>query len=520
MNNPFKVGEEVTGESFIGRKEWLKFFFESIYKSKEKSGSISLTGIPRVGKSSLIYNVRNTPTNLGRDIYSVEVIMGKCTDFNSFWITILWAIYDVLDEEDVLSEGERKILKPFLDEETIPPIKFRRQIEKFFTSISRKCKLVIYIDEFDFAEKVFGNNSSHFQFLRELVSDSNYSMSFVVVSRRSLMHIETSSFGGSNLNGVFQKVSLKGFDNEELKEYFDKINGAGITLSEEIKSIILYLAGRSPYLLSTLGRAIVEDQGRHTINEIYEKCSQQFLEYYKNILSLLKDEEYYLKLIQLYIGPKYDLKKTELDELVARGYITEERNASYGSIDHDNDYDSQMTRYETISEHFIDYLRIVTEVDVDQIWTILSETEKKIRLIIEKEMKKEYGVRWMDELRRIAEECRKINRRFIDFHKADNYIESNRRRFGVRANDNILNVISIHELTNIMEYHWQKNFSKYFNNELFSKWIYKFNVIAKARNPLAHNFAEYLTEEEIKVTEAYCNEVTKSIVQSLSIKMK
>lgn len=515
MNNPFKVGEEVTGESFIGRKEWLKFFSESLYKSTEKSGSISLTGIPRVGKSSLIYNVRNHPENQGRNIHSVEVTTGKCTDFQSFWITILWAIHDVLEEEDVLTDVEKKILKPFLEEESMPPIKFRRQIEKFFSSISRKCKLIIYIDEFDFAEKVFGNNSSYFQFLRELVSDSNYTMSFVVVSRRSLMHIETNSFGGSNLNGVFQKVSLKGFDNQELEEYFAKINDSGVSLSEEMKKDILYFAGRSPYLLSTLGRAIVEDQGQNTINDIYERCNQQFIEYYKNILSLLKDEDYYLKLIQLYLGPKYDLKKTELDELVARGYITEERNASYGNLNKDNDYDLNTTRYETISEHFIDYLRTVAEVEVDQIWSILSETEKKMRLIIEKEMKEEYGFRWAEELRRIGSELRKINRWFINFDKVDAYMESNRRRFGVRANDNILNVISIQELTNIMEYHWSKSFAKYFNHELFSIWRTKLDTIAKARNPLAHNFADFLSEEEIKITELYCNEILKFIQLSL-----
>lgn len=56
MDNPFIVGAEVEGESFIGRRDQLKQFNDLLYKNDSKSGSISLTGITRIGKSSLIRN--------------------------------------------------------------------------------------------------------------------------------------------------------------------------------------------------------------------------------------------------------------------------------------------------------------------------------------------------------------------------------------------------------------------------------------------------------------------------------
>jgi AAA+ ATPase superfamily predicted ATPase len=190
MKNPFIISGEAYGEGFIGRKKLLKSLINYLFVNDSDKGSISLTGIPRTGKSSLMLNIRNSLIPTDRKIYTVEMSTGKCKDFESFWITLLWAIYDELADKKILSYEEMTTLKPYLDEEKMPPIKFRRGIEKFFRDISKKCKLVLFIDEFDYSEKVFGNDSSSFQFLRDLISEADYSISFVVASRRSIKHIE------------------------------------------------------------------------------------------------------------------------------------------------------------------------------------------------------------------------------------------------------------------------------------------------------------------------------------------
>ena len=51
---------------------------------------------------------------------------------------------------------------------------------------------------------------------------------------------QTRSFGGSTLDGVFKKISLRGFSNEDLQEYFNKFDSLQIKLSDDIKKKILY----------------------------------------------------------------------------------------------------------------------------------------------------------------------------------------------------------------------------------------------------------------------------------------
>ena len=56
MDNIFKIGPQVTGESFIGRKELLSYF-KKLFLDGNSRVAKSIIGITRIGKSSLISNV-------------------------------------------------------------------------------------------------------------------------------------------------------------------------------------------------------------------------------------------------------------------------------------------------------------------------------------------------------------------------------------------------------------------------------------------------------------------------------
>jgi hypothetical protein len=242
MDNPFIVGAEVEGESFIGRRDQLKQFNDLLYKNDSKSGSISLTGITRIGKSSLIRNA--VKLNENKNIITVKTVISKFSDFNEFWTDVLSLVRDELEFVEGNYFKEINALDAAIDAGTNDTYNFRRKVEKAFKLISKQLKLVIVIDEFDFAEYVFGSDSSNFQFFRELISSADYKMTFITISRRSLIHIETRSFGGSTLDGVFKKISLRGFSNEDLQEYFNKFDSLQKYVVDDILDVSLNYIGR------------------------------------------------------------------------------------------------------------------------------------------------------------------------------------------------------------------------------------------------------------------------------------
>lgn len=506
MDNPFIVGAEVEGESFIGRKDQLKLFNDLIYKHDSKSGSISLTGITRIGKSSLIRNVIQLNNN--KNIITIKTVISKFSDFNEFWTYVLSLVRDELEFVEGNYFKEINALDAALDAVTNDTYNFRRKLEKAFKLISKKLKLIIVIDEFDFAENVFGSDSSNFQFFRELISSADYKMTFITISRRSLIHIETRSFGGSTLDGVFKKISLRGFSNQDLQEYFNKFESLQIKLTDDVKKKILYYAGRSPYLLSALGQEIAYRKGVEDFDSVLSACNQQFLDYFKRIVDLLKDEDFYNKLLQIYIGPRYNIKQYDIDELESRGYIS---NKSKDFFDSDENKRDEF-KYETISEYFVEYLMDISQPEIGEIWPILSQAEKKLRSIIETELTDMFGQRWKDELERVNLEYKKNKKYFIDFEKVNINLAVNKKKYKERASDNILTVVGIMELGNILQHYWTR-FAPYFNNDQYSKWATRFYLLHKARNPLAHNTAEFLTEEEIMETEIYCREIISAIAK-------
>ena len=68
MDNIFKIGSQVTGESFIGRKEYLNTF-KKLFLDNNNRVAKSIIGITRIGKSSLIANIFN---NISDDILFID----------------------------------------------------------------------------------------------------------------------------------------------------------------------------------------------------------------------------------------------------------------------------------------------------------------------------------------------------------------------------------------------------------------------------------------------------------------
>lgn len=490
LKNPFLVGGEVCDERFIGRRRPMERL-HALMQDNQKCNSISLCGLPRIGKSSLVYQAFQDRDLLeSRRILYVRVSMGDYHDYFEFWTDVLCQ----LQEQTALYGIEHPLLAakfaPFLENRTVPYIALRTSVSTIFRTLARlEYKTILCIDEFDAALHVFGNDPAYYQLLRTTATAGDTNLSVVLISRRSLSYIESHAYGGSTLSDAFSKMYLRGFDEEDIEEYFCRFEQAQCGISPTTRERIEYYGGRSPFLLSAIGSLVVENP-EEPVDDLYLNHCQQFLDYYENLNSLLKEEGNFNTMVKVFVGPKYDLNEYDVQNLFAMGYL------------------DSMTPPRSICLHYEEFLR-VEAVDVD-IWHSVSDTERLLRLMVEKEMERLYGKAWEKEL-----EKRHGSTRFLDFEKAQRFREINRHRFGRRVEmvDSLLNEVGIDELNNIIRYYWVECFSKYFGGDTKESWCARIAHLAVVRCPLAHSTPEYLTEEDIAAAEQYCREISDSIRQ-------
>ncbi len=492
MKTPFLVGGEVCDERFIGRKEPLRHL-RALMQDNQKCSSVSLCGLPRIGKSSLVFQAFADRELLSsRRILFVRVSLGDYHDYSEFWTDVLCQLSEELTRCGVEHPLLRAKLTPFLEGKAVPYIALRSAVTTIFRTLSTlEYKTILCIDEFDAAPHVFGNDPAYYQLLRTTATSGETNLAAVLVSRRSLSFIESHAYGGSTLSDAFSKMYLRGFNAEDLAEYGARLAAAGAVLSASERERVEYYGGCSPFLLSALGALLCENP-ETPVDTLYLSHCQQFLDYYENLDRLLREEGNFDAMVKVFVGPRYDLKDYDVQNLFAMGYL------------------DSMEPPRSICLHYEEFLR-TEAVDVD-VWHALSETERLLRVVVEREMERLYGRGWEQELR-----ARHGNSWFLDFEKADTYRENNRRRFGhrIEGNESLLNVVSIGELNNIIRFYWAECFSKYFGGGTKESWCSRINHLAVARCPLAHSTPEYLTDEDIAAAEQYCREISESIRQEL-----
>ncbi len=497
MDSPFFVGPIATGKGFIGREHKLEEYRRKLLDGKR--GSLSICGIPRIGKSSLVYKLLHESGDLAKKNIIVADVgnLGKFSSFFALWREIVELIHRSLKAASLCdTDLESMINAVKLAGDDYENISYA--IDTLFETLKEyELKTIIYIDEFDYVSKVFKNSDDieayqYFQFLRSLITDPKYIVTFIIVSRRSMEYLEDRCCGGSVFHLAFDKQQLIGFGEDELLKVRKTLEEFQVVLSDSEWSNIIYRAGCSPYLLSIASNELIVNKDLLPVDDIIASCTQRYYDYYKEIIELLDTEGYMKRIIQIFVGPKYDILPQHVRELENRGYITLYKG-----------------KHETISELFAQYMTDLVRMDESlNMWPLLTEAEKRLRLIIETKLTEKYGQTWETIIRSEYEaRCQanpNKNEFFVDFSKADKYIRSTRNKYNPTSTVTVLSVIGIQELSNILGFYWNSSFAQVFGNTQFSEWRPKLALLARARDPLAHSNLEYLTPIEIETANIYC----------------
>ena len=350
------------------------------YAIKKGFGSVSIVGLNRMGKSSLVYN---TLLKKSDEFYKDGIIVVNCSlnqmeNSNKFFKHILELVYDKLfsykdntTDIETLYNKARKNTGPL-------------EIKKFFKEIhDYRKRLVIVLDEFDCAKKIFENNSSGFGILRQLANDQETKVTFVFISRLRLEEIETDTLA-SKLTGSVSTIFVKGYDELELEEYFDRLTLKGIHLSEEDKNDLIAITGGYPYWLKTL---ISEYESLETkdksIRQCYENNQSIFDDQFKKLFNLLEEQNLLKTLYQIIFGPGEKYTKEDVQKLEDYGLITYKK-ANFNGEEKEI---ASVASYE-----FYEYLKDKEQsVDFYTLWHVL---ERNMKDLMKEKLKNKYGDDW------------------------------------------------------------------------------------------------------------------------------
>lgn len=488
LENPFAdYGAIVRGKRFIGRRSDLHVIDNRVIRPSE-GGNLAIIGEPRIGKSSLAYQaiMERKDELLDSKILPIWINLALSKQASELFCLLVQRCLGEMEDLNWLTKSTRQIAKRSLQDNLSWNEKYS-QIQRFFEKVRQAGVRVVFIlDEFDAARRIFHDDVSGFQGLRELSYQPDCRVTFLTTSRRSIRDIELQTRALSTLDGIFHKHYLALFSQEDMEEYYQRLLATGIPVSPSMKEKINFYCGEHPYLLELLGYELVESFGAEQFMDVDQTANQiiqSFTTQYERIEELLREDESLSKLLQILFGPVINVKRTDVDEFLRYGLIKRNDNGSYMAF----------------SGHFETYLSLLARGSTLDLWPIWSEAELALRRLITTKMLEKHGEMWIEKLEKsrshlksIFEQCRAIQKK-------------EERAFSSRASRNLIDFTYPQDLFAIIFAEWGTFKTTLGRDKNY--WAQRSELLSKVRNPMAHNRNQALYDYERRIADGYCREI-------------
>jgi len=493
FQNPFaSYGNIVYGERFIGRKDALRIFQNRIIRPRE-AGNLAIIGLPRIGKSSLVYKalIERKKELVAQNLLPIWINLGTYNEALVFFRSLITHCVVEMEQLNWLSEPIDRAACRVLNNK-ISWSEGYYEIQRFFQKVRQAgYHILLILDEFDHARHLFKGDIVGFQRLRDLADNPEWRVSFITTSRRSIRDIELQTQAISTFDGIFHKHYLAMFSDDELEEYFTRLESVGISVPTLAKHRIHFYCGGHPYLLEMLGYEICElfrEEQNVNVDKAAYRVEQSFLDHYDRTASLLQEDGNLHKLLQILFGPVVDVKQIDINEFLRYGLIKPK----------------EQEKYVAFSEHFHIFLSLI-EREVD-LWPLWRETEKALRGVITSKMLEQYGENWVENLEKARPNLKAI------FDKCREAQSREEKLFGNRASRSLIDFTYPSDLFQIIFAEWSV-FQPIFGKDK-NYWDQRAQLLGKVRTPLAHNRDESLYDDMRKTAEGYCKEILRIVKPS------
>lgn len=477
------IGQIVEGTDFIGREIELDIINQTI--NREAKGNVSIVGIPKVGKSSLMYTLVHREDELWRENQQIVIwytFKKNSTSARDLFIALASRTYSFLEDnqaDEAFLVKIKRQLDILFDPESLW-IEFEEAILNFFTRVVKKGYKVIYcIDEFDYSKEIL--HEDEYELLRELSYVPRNRVAIITTSRRSLYDIEHYSGGGSNFYSTCEPIYLKPFSKEEAALQCKLVPD----IEEKTINEVYEEVGGHPFLSACI---LSHFDSKKKIQDTVSEVKQTIIKYYDDLFYVLKKDHLDDKVDKLFCG---------FEEFVSQGQEDYIYNC-YGIFSKDED-----GYVIPFSDSFEVYLNNrYRNMPFHDTWP---KAENSIRKAISYALSEEYGEgqysRWL------SETCDRSE--FSTFSKSRwrNQLEKERRYYD-NASPNFVNQVYPAEYATFFQIYWNDYLKQIFGKNL-PYWLGNLTFIAdRVRNIECHSRKGLLSgDEQLKAT-TICQEIT------------
>lgn len=517
--NPFAdYGSIVSGSRFVGRKRELSRLRQRVLP-KEGFGNFAIMGLPRIGKSSLMWQgvMIHEKELLEEKTIPVWYTASNTHDTFSFLYRICKMI---IKKSHQIADNP---LKEFLDERMTELKNVEKDNKEQLKDIINdlllelkysEYKIILLIDEFDAVQKYMTEDD--FGYLRTISYELDKKICIVTTSRKDIKDIEAIGGAVSNFYGTFDNLRLGVFDEDSLDEYWEWIKNYKPDLKDEYIEEAIYKVGYHPFLLDLYNYCHwnqdckdVEQSGRNFEIELKDR--------FETMQNTLIKEKLMSAAIQLIVGPVFDVIEDQTKRLEAYGFIkripSEEKRRiigeTYGPCNEDG------TSFACFSSYLTNLFTLQHLFDIPY-WVEWQETERRIRGVIKKYVNT-LGDDWENKL---------CNRFGTDRDWASNFnaLKSLRSRTLKRFTNASSHLVDYTLSSNMFSLFIGPAWGDFFANVFLGsssgfrsgnreEWRQKFHFLAEIRNPMAHSNGGFVSQEEITQATAYCKVITNAIIQ-------
>lgn len=473
---------------FIGRKKTLSDIRKDIFVQMPGEGHChSIMGANDIGKTTLVKKwIEEFEASEHPNIYCIPTEFIASATYWTFWAELIQLLADEIPETALAQSPnpEQRYIDQILDayrffddddltaglsSDSYNP-KATRHLNRIFTAYTRLgLHIILIIDEFDRARQAFPEENDDGGFFQRLFSltekgASTYNLTILLISRRRVGTIAHHMADGSDFESAFPPKALKGFDDDELEEYFSTYADLPVGIpDEETKKAILYFCGRHPGLLLCMRRAAehLEKGLPLNIQNIFEENHLEIHKFYTRMARLLKEEyinrERTLNCIgtfaQIFIGPAYDKRLPErMQRIENYGFISrayQQNIFQLAGIDDCNTY-GVLKGYEPLSPYFVEYVRTsVIPEELDEGGKLINQTELNVRKMILDVLKKAYPDDWNSRLDTLTNSVKQKYMASLNDLALKNNAEIRNVTY------TILDVLSFTDYASIITFHWE-----------------------------------------------------------------
>lgn len=497
--NIFNEGKYALGVSFIGRQKLLSEMMRS-WKETNGSGTYSVLGLNRMGKSSLVREFCRQVKKIDPSAICIIVTLADMTLPD----LIQLIMQKILRESDRLDEETKRLCQETCNITCDNDLK-GREVELNYTSLLEHFKeinqhFMLIIDEFDSAKTAWKDKNAYFDCIRDSVQYPGF---FILVSRRPLEIIEMESHGSSCFHNVFTELYVCAFDREkEMEEYYNVLSTRyRVELNESERERVEEYSGFCPTLLVGLGKRLASAAINHQPQPLAESIFLEqsfrtnYLRHYTEFLKRMEEDGCWDELVQIImeissIREKPDsedaFREDTINILCCRGYL---RKKSTDKTDGDE--------YVVFSDDFSAWARNkLYHNETKTIYSGIISAEVAIRELLKEKMPQIWNDQYVGQSNNWEDDflnntsrvprCVKFFTSPSSFGKPsslEQYLRTARR---YDPNAGVADAMSMKVKIALLEEYWEQGIKASFNNNDYEEWKDCFKTLEEIRNPLFH----------------------------------